>query len=246
MNRYTTFLKDVMQVGIEKVMTTRKFPKFALMFHQISDDYEHWYDQEYAISTRSFSYLVEVLEEKGIAFLSSKQFADMKKKSGVLLTFDDAFIGVYDHVYPVVERKHIPLTVFECVDFMGQEGYLSREMIYELFSYDGFELGSHMVTHRKLSTLATEDLMGEFQNSKMLLEQTFGKEVCSCAYPYGSMSAVTEKCIACAKEAGYLRAFGTVATGYADNEENVWFLPRINVNEKNYRIIIQRIIDCGI
>lgn len=241
MNRYTTFARDITQYYYERFRTGRQYPKYALMFHDMSEDESRWYDPDYSIKPSSFAELVDTVRNKApeMPFLTAEQFALDPTAHGILITFDDAFRGVYECAYPILREREVPFIAFQCVQNLGNEAYLSREMICEMMQYAGFELGSHTLTHRKLSTLSLEESRQEITRSKEILEETFGREVRAIAYPYGSSSAVLVRDRRAAQMAGYQMAYATTACGYSNGDR--YNIPRLNVNEANYRDIIRRI-----
>ena len=68
---------------------------------------------------------------------------------------------------------------------------MSIEELYEL-KKNGWEIGSHGVTHRSLLRLNDEELTMELEESKRILENKFGP-ITSYAYPYGDYSEYVMK-----------------------------------------------------
>ena len=79
-------------------------------------------------------------------------------------------------------------------------------------------------------------------NSKRNLKRTFNIEVFGTAYPYGAKSAVKIRDMIYIQKAGYHFAFGTVAAGVVRCVRGGFYLPGINVNQKNYTEILD---GCG-
>lgn len=67
----------------------------------------------------------------------------------------------------------------------------------------GFEIGSHGVHHRMLSTLPQADLEYELRESKAVLERELGAPVSLVAYPVGGYSAFDDRVIDATAAAGY-------------------------------------------
>ena len=61
------------------------------------------------------------------------------------------------------------------------------------------------------------------------------------AFPYGSIYACTKESILFVQKSGYDMSFSTIAARCNRKwfEKNKWFLPRINVNEKNFIKVIR-------
>jgi peptidoglycan/xylan/chitin deacetylase (PgdA/CDA1 family) len=87
------------------------------------------------------------------------------------------------------------------------------------------EIGSHSVSHVRLTTVDDIRLRRELVDSKAMLEDAVGHEVVSFAYPYGDWD---ERCEAAAREASYRFACTTV-TGWAMRDANFYRLRRLTV-----------------
>ena len=72
----------------------------------------------------------------------------------------------------------------------------------------GMEIGSHTVTHARLSRFGRERILYELRESKRILEHVLGVAVPAFCYPEGKFSRVAR---ACAVEAGYQLARTTMA-----------------------------------
>lgn len=64
-------------------------------------------------------------------------------------------------------------------------------------------IGSHTMTHCRLSNVPKDKLPYELEESKRQIEREIGKEVRYISYPYGWISDVNEDVIAATKAAGY-------------------------------------------
>ncbi|HET6274871.1 MAG TPA: polysaccharide deacetylase family protein [Candidatus Cybelea sp.] len=72
---------------------------------------------------------------------------------------------------------------------------------------DGFDLGSHTVSHPILSQLSPEALTVELRESRTALEERTGRPCVSLAYPVGRLHDVTEAVLSATAGAGYEYAF---------------------------------------
>jgi len=64
----------------------------------------------------------------------------------------------------------------------------------------GFEIGSHSMSHKKLTECDGAELDYEIKESKKVIEEKIGKSVKSFSYPYGRRNALVDQVI---REAGY-------------------------------------------
>jgi len=81
---------------------------------------------------------------------------------------------------------------------LGKPGYLSKAQVKELS--EGFEIGSHSMTHAYLTDLDESGLRHEICDSKLQLEQIIGKPVDHFSCPGGRCD---QQVVAVARAAGY-------------------------------------------
>ena len=92
----------------------------------------------------------------------------------------------------------------------------------------GMSIGAHTVSHPLLSLCSENEARCEIQQSKIALEQALGRPVWAFAYPFGNPSAVGNRELRLAREAGFSCAFLNVEHwGAADS--NAFALARTHV-----------------
>jgi peptidoglycan/xylan/chitin deacetylase (PgdA/CDA1 family) len=138
----------------------------------------------------------------------------------VAVTFDDAYRSVAQLGLPVLARLGIPATVFVPTRFAGAEApmrwpgidhWLGTAHEAELMPMSwaelgrlaqaGWEIGSHTVSHPRLTALPDGELARELRDSRAACERHSGTPCVSIAYPYGDVDA---RVTAAAARAGYL------------------------------------------
>lgn len=240
MNRYSRFTRDILQWVYEKTVYNKVFKKYVLMFHIVSDDKGEWYEEEFSISMREFTFLIKTLQENGYHFATPDEIIKDNSLNSILLSFDDSYECIYYNVYPYLKAKGIPFIVFQTWELLGKNTYLKEYMIRDMMNYCGFTLGGHALTHVRLSDVSKEQSKSLVIESKMNLEKLFSTQISYMAYPYGSYSAVRYIDRQNVKKSGFIGAFGTVNKGIGTKIRDRYFLPRINVNERNLMRIIER------
>ena len=90
------------------------------------------------------------------------------------------------------------------------------------------EIGSHTMTHPKLTSLTHNEIFNELSISKQIIEKKINKEVNFLAYPYGSKNEVNLKIMKIAKEVGYKMAFSTKRP--FEQIDNFFDIPRYNID----------------
>jgi peptidoglycan/xylan/chitin deacetylase (PgdA/CDA1 family) len=89
----------------------------------------------------------------------------------------------------------------------------------------GIEIGSHTVSHMRLTEVDDARLAQELVDSRVALENMLGNAVKSFAYPYGAWD---ERCAEAVKQAGYAAAC-TTRTGWALRDHDSYRLRRMTV-----------------
>jgi peptidoglycan/xylan/chitin deacetylase (PgdA/CDA1 family) len=133
------------------------------------------------------------------------------------LTFDDGYEDFYLNALPLLQQYGASATVFVVTDYIGSTNrwdavyglppipLLSRSQILDLDS-QGVEMGSHTLSHRRLTSLRPEERAREIRGSKEALEQLLGHEVRFFCYPHVDHNLEVRKEV---REAGYAGACGT-------------------------------------
>jgi peptidoglycan/xylan/chitin deacetylase (PgdA/CDA1 family) len=157
-------------------------------------------------------------------------------RNSFALTFDDAYLSVYEHAYPLLIERGLTATLYVVVDSAGKinlwdcqrgdctERIMTLAQIREMADR-GFEIGSHTLSHPHLTKLDDDRLRRELADSKHRLEDLLGREVSSLSYPYGDHD---RRVIEATREAGYRNAVSTLL-GTVAAAKSCYEIPRINV-----------------
>lgn len=143
---------------------------------------------------------------RGVTF--SEAVTAQRSWPAVAVTFDDAFSSVLEQAAPVMAALGLPGTVFVVTDFgdsgrslawPGIDHWAGGEHRSELrgmgwpelrsLEQAGWEIGSHTLTHPRLTTLGDDALARELRDSRAACERALGHPVASIAYPYGDVDA---------------------------------------------------------
>lgn len=193
----------------------------VLMYHRVGTATNGW-EGKYCVAPEQFASQMRLLRAKGYQACSIDDFVRWLGGQGHLpsgafvLTFDDGFLGVYEHARPVLAEMGWPATVFLVSQLIGQrdlwteaenpgrtQPLLSRRHI-EAMACDGFTFHSHTRRHADLPTLPEDRLIDELAGARADLEDLLGRPVPYLAYPYGrNDDRVRDATIA----AGYAAAF---------------------------------------
>jgi len=144
-------------------------------------------------------------------------------KNSVVITIDDGWRSTYTEVFPEMQKRKFPFTVFIYPKIIGQTAHaLTWKQVKEM-SDAGVDIQSHSLSHpfltqRRHSGLDertySEWLQRELADSKKILERETGRDVEFLAYPYGDYD---RRVATTAAKAGYTVAltcnYGRVKRG---------------------------------
>jgi len=135
------------------------------------------------------------------------------------ITFDDSYRSVAKWAFPMLESLDLPATVFVPTCFIGRDEPMSwpgidrwiggahedelRPLSWQALRRlvdAGWEVGSHTVSHPRLTSLDYDSLRSELNESKLACERALDSPCTSISYPYGDVDA---RVVAAAAEAGY-------------------------------------------
>jgi peptidoglycan/xylan/chitin deacetylase (PgdA/CDA1 family) len=97
---------------------------------------------------------------------------------------------------------------------------MSEADILEISRRDGITVGSHCMSHEKLTSLDKERAFQEISVSKSRLEGITGEKIRFLSFPHGEYSG---QHVAFAKECGYEKVFGITPSLAEDSIDNFLF-----------------------
>ncbi|CAN5749998.1 polysaccharide deacetylase family protein [soil metagenome] len=157
-------------------------------------------------------------------------------RRAVVLTFDDGYENFERWAWPVLQRNNFPATLFAVAGQLGHHaGWLDRSFdpaplldaaALRRLADEGVSIGSHSMSHARLTTLPDAQARHELRGSKALLEDALGRAVPDFCYPYGDHD---ERVRDLTRAAGYRLAL-TCARGAANTANNAWEIPRKGIS----------------
>lgn len=221
--------------------TAERIP--VLMYHRVGTFHNEW-ENRFCLSPEQFSSHMHHLAKQGMQACSLTEFfawLDYKQtlpEGSFLLTFDDGFMGVYEHAVPVLQELNWPATVFLVSRLIGKRDEWCKSQspsgaTFPLLAYEhisamrdsGFTFQSHTRLHPDLTTLSDNDLTEELAGSRRDLEDLLGEQVRYLAYPYGRLN---ERVLDATQAAGYEAAFST-QPGFNRRNVNHYRIRRLDV-----------------
>jgi peptidoglycan/xylan/chitin deacetylase (PgdA/CDA1 family) len=199
----------------------------ALMYHSVCDS-----GPTFRVNRRDFLSQLDVIRSRTLLSLSAAVGPAALPDSALAVTFDDGYLDNYEFAIPACVDRGIPVTLFVAWNPLGSQSFrgglpmMSRDHVRELASLPGVTIGSHTLSHPKLSRLAPAAQRAEITDSRRVLEDWLGRSVETFCYPFGDHDATT---VALVREAGYSLAV-TTKVG-AINVNDAYRIPRVPVNE---------------
>ena len=215
----------------------------VLMYHRVGQAANEW-EAKYCVGPERFASHMWALKRRGMHACSVEDFvAWLDSQRGLpdgsfVLTFDDGFLDVYQHAYPILLELGWPATVFLVSSLVGREDewcrsenpgghtypLMGRVQIDEMMR-NGFSFHSHSRSHSDLTNLPHDTLAEELAGSRRELEDLLGCAVPFFAYPYGRHNA---NVLAMTRAAGYQAAF-SVQPGFNRHDVDRYRIRRLDV-----------------
>lgn len=159
-----------------------------------------------SISTSQLESLLDSIEKSGHTIVA---LSELLRHPGipdrVAITFDDALASVAEEGLPLLARRGLVAAVFVVADRVGLDnawpgqpdgipttptmGWGELEALAEA----GWEIGSHSVTHAKLTDLPDDQVIDEIERAHVTIAERFGRDPEVFAYPYGAVDSRVQR-----------------------------------------------------
>jgi peptidoglycan/xylan/chitin deacetylase (PgdA/CDA1 family) len=156
-----------------------------------------------SLPTAAFRRQMQLLSQRSdltVTNLSDSQPTDSRFR--VAISFDDGYRDNLHIAAPILTEMKITAMFFVTASFVGNgPDYLSPPELQELASLPGMAIGSHGLTHCRLTACDDRGLRRELTDSRQFLEDLIGKPVTAISYPHG---AINHRVRNAAIQAGYI------------------------------------------
>lgn len=212
-----------------------------LYYHHVGVRREPLGHRRLWISSAAFAEQMEYLGRAGYRGVSLRDAVPIilgeqrERHKTVALSFDDGYDNFYQHALPILLRCGFTATVFVVTREVGgssrwdggfETPLMDWRQIQEIHRY-GIEIGSHTVSHPRLTRLAVDQAKRELLHSRLELEDKLGVAAPSVAYPYGDHNSLVQ---GLAAEAGYQLAC-SILRGNLHSSRQRFRLKRVPVDE---------------
>ena len=180
------------------------------MYHSVSDGTDRL-----TVPPQELEAHLDFLRTSGFTTVTLREVIDAQGGKGslprkaVVLTFDDGYDDAATQVLPRLAARAQKATFFIISGFCAEDAadrvtqwrkrFLTWQEVRALQDA-GMEIGSHTVSHRKLSGLHKADLWAEIEHSREALEAHLGRPIEFFAYPYNDQMSWVRRAV---EKAGY-------------------------------------------
>lgn len=207
---------------------------WVLMFHEVVTSKGG--EEDITITFDSFKNMISELQ-KYLKAVDIDSILKTEDKKQLFITFDDVYQSAYENAMKWLEENNIPFCCFISPGLVGKTGYINKEQLRNLEKFKQCSIKFHGKNHVLFRGCSDSYIKEEIMSEK-------NDRDCMFAYPYGSKYAVPSKAVEMARKMGYRCAFGTYRLPLNKRfvSRNNYFLPRININENNYKNVIAKVI----
>lgn len=201
-----------------------------LMYHVIADAPAGTAYPDLWVGPDRFAAQVDALRNAGFTAITMEELWAAWHDGGrlpehpIVLSFDDGEISHALNAAPVLLKAGWPGVLNLTVDNLGPKGlpmWGAKRLIRQ-----GWEIGSHTVSHPDITTLDEAGFARELAGSRKKIKQRLGVDPRFFCYPAGKSDARSRAAV---EAAGFLAAT-TVDPGLASRSDDPFLLPRVRVN----------------
>lgn len=203
--------------------------RLILMYHSVGSDHNLG---PLDISLDAFKRQMACLKSEYVVVPMCEILDTNHEKPVVAITFDDGYSHLLPEVAELLTRESLPATFYIPVGLVGKAIATSygesRVMDWDglrKIASAGLAIGSHAMSHERLTTLEPSAAKSEIVESREVLEDRLGTGIEDFSYPSGKYNT---EIVGYVQDAGYKRAV-TVNETPMDISGDPFTLPRVGV-----------------
>jgi len=213
-----------------------------LLYHRVSDELRDTLTVGLEQFEAQMQWLARHCTVASLADIVAGRIARRGSRPIVAVTFDDGYRDNAEAAAPILLRTGVPATFFVCTGRISDPtgfdhdrrrlGHTVPTMTWEDLARvrrDGFDVGSHTVTHINCGRSPPDLVHAELDRSRETLVERLGLAAIPFAYPFGGRDDITEAAREHARRIGFtccVSAYG----GYNDGEIDPFRLRRTNID----------------
>jgi len=208
------------------------------MYHQVLPKSDPAFNKHIAVSPEILREHVTTLLQEGWKIMTLEDYfahpVGSRPAKVAMLTFDDVCSSFKDHGAPVLKELGVRANIYPIKNMTFGDPFhnlkndgirgLTEAELRELYD-DGYELGSHGLSHQSYHKMKFIEAKYEIIESKRWLESITKKEVQTICYPIGG---INKDIVEVAKEAGYKIGI-TTFKGSLQLKDDIMVLRRVDI-----------------
>ncbi|NQU94897.1 MAG: polysaccharide deacetylase family protein [Candidatus Omnitrophica bacterium] len=193
-----------------------------------------------AVLPSVFEMHMRYLKEEGFCVIGLLDLAESLRKGiappkrSIVITFDDGYKSILTNAMPIVKKFDFKATLFVNIYFLEQK--LPKHVYWHSWQtldwgdliklgQAGFSIGSHALTHKRLTEIDREALIGEIAGSRETIEKNIHDKIYAFSFPHGKYTNETKNIL---KQEGFLCACSSV-NGINDKNADIFTLKRTEI-----------------
>lgn len=205
-------------MGLKKFFKNRIMQFSALIYNNTSSKVIYYHDihknnqlyTDMSTELKLFKQHILKAKEKGYIFVDKIS----SKNNELMITFDDGFRGLYENFDFFIDNK-IPVKLFLITDFINQKNFITTDEIKEMLLSGYLTIGSHTCSHKDMTMQTVDIIKREMQESKQILEQTFGMSIDDFCFPMGFHNEVI---VEIGRKVGYKKLYSSIPGPFLTSE----------------------------
>ena len=171
-------------VGSPEIAAAPGWP-VVLYFHHISPEATKYTD----LTPKQFGYALDLMLEcfrpLHLSAITGWNLAEATKVPSFVVTLDDGYIDNWQWAVPVLESRRLRAIFFVVAGEVGRGSARMNWSHLAQLASAGHVIGSHSMTHRKLTDLTPSEIATEMSESLQLVKHNTGIDTLLLAYPFG-------------------------------------------------------------
>ncbi|WP_150913010.1 polysaccharide deacetylase family protein [Marinobacter halotolerans] len=173
----------------------------VLQYHHVSDTTP----SSTSTTVSLFRDQLDLIEELGLEVVPLQQgteralAGELEDTQQIAITFDDAYLSVYDTAARMLDEKGYPYTVFVNTDAVGRRDYMTWAQLEEFRDDSSVTIANHSKDHGHLVQRPDESRQAwrqrielSLDGAQQALDEKLGTQAPMFAYPYGEYSEPLE------------------------------------------------------
>ena len=148
----------------------------------------------------------------------------------IAITFDDAFLSIYETAWPLLKAAKFPFTLFVSTEPLDEKtsGYMTWAQLREMAADPLVTIGHHGHSHNSFLSLTKDQRIGDILTATARFQKEIDTQPKLFAYPFGEYDSASPAIL---RQLSFNAAFGQFSS-VASPADDIYALPRFTFNER--------------